>query len=80
MDNRLIQGLLIASCVLLLFGVILTGAEIAGYRGAPATPVARRAAPAGEPMEVPAETPEAEAEAQPVEEAEAPEAPAAGGE
>ncbi|GAH80423.1 unnamed protein product, partial [marine sediment metagenome] len=33
MDSKLIQGLLIGSCILLLFGTIMTVADITNYKG-----------------------------------------------
>jgi len=33
MDNKLLQGLLIVSCLALFFGIIVTAVEIAGYHG-----------------------------------------------
>jgi hypothetical protein len=33
MDNKLLQSLLIISCLALLFGIIATAVELAGYHG-----------------------------------------------
>ncbi len=46
MDNKLIQGLLIASCALLLFAIIMTMADILHYRDAGVGVPVRTAAPA----------------------------------
>ena len=58
MDSKLIQGLLIGSCILLLFGTIMTVADITSYKGLQAVsaaepgPSARPSAPApAEPSE-----------------------------
>ncbi|KPK63777.1 MAG: hypothetical protein AMK73_04920 [Planctomycetes bacterium SM23_32] len=82
MDSKLIQGLLIASCIFLVFAILLTVADIMRYKGLPEragpAPAARRPTPA---VTVPAETPTAEAEMPeepgPEEAAEGPEEPAA---
>lgn len=53
MDNKLIQGLLIASCALLLFAIIMTMADILHYKDAGVGVPVRTAAPA--PTAAPAE-------------------------
>jgi hypothetical protein len=63
MDSKLIQGLLLASCVLLLFASLVTWFESTQYKGAPPAPAAITSRPAPA-VQQPAAQP-----AQPVEEA-----------
>lgn len=60
MNNKLIQGLLLASAICLLFGIALTVADVMPYRGVPEARPARRPTPPRPKPEPPAPEPAAQ--------------------